>query len=162
MRFTIPAAAMIALASLGACAHRAEPTAPPATQTVGEDQLAADPGNAFPASVGDRVYFETDRHALSSEARQTLERQARWLQTHRSARVLVGGNCDERGTREYNLALGARRASTARDYLVSLGVDASRIDTISYGKERPIDMRPSEAGWAVNRNAHTQIINARF
>jgi peptidoglycan-associated lipoprotein len=158
MRSAVPAAAIIALVGLTACAHRGEPAAAPAAQSLDQDQRAADSMAAFPASVGDRVYFETDRHDLSPEARQTLEGQARWLQNHRSVRILVGGNCDERGTREYNLALGARRASAVRDYLVSLGVDAARIDTVSYGKERPIDQRPSEAGWAVNRNAHSQIL----
>jgi peptidoglycan-associated lipoprotein len=73
--------------------------------------------------------------------------------------VLLAGNCDERGTREYNLALGARRAAAARDYLVSLGVDAGRVETVSYGKERPLDPRSNEQAWAVNRNAHSQIVS---
>jgi peptidoglycan-associated lipoprotein len=72
---------------------------------------------------------------------------------------LVAGNCDERGTREYNLALGARRAAAARDYLVSLGVNANRVETVSYGKERPLDPRANEEAWSVNRNGHTQIVS---
>jgi peptidoglycan-associated lipoprotein len=72
---------------------------------------------------------------------------------------LVAGNCDERGTREYNLALGSRRAAAAKDYLVGLGVDASRVETVSYGKERPLDPRQNEEAWSVNRNSHTQIVS---
>lgn len=110
------------------------------------------------AALGDRVFFETDQFSLTAEAQQVLARQAAWLTANPGIRVLLAGNCDERGTREYNLALGARRASAARDYLISLGVAASRIETVSYGKERPIDDRPNPEGWAVNRNAHTSPV----
>lgn len=113
----------------------------------------------FRVSVGDRIFYATDRSDLSQEARTTLERQAAWLRRYPNVRILVAGNCDERGTREYNLALGARRANSARDYLVSLGVAANRIETVSYGKERPLDPRSTEEAWAVNRNAHTQIVS---
>jgi len=88
-----------------------------------------------------------------------LSRQASWLNRYPNTRILIDGNADERGTREYNLALGARRASAARDYLVNLGVSPSRISTISYGKERPIDGRSNEEAWAKNRNAHTGIVS---
>jgi peptidoglycan-associated lipoprotein len=81
------------------------------------------------------------------------------MRQYPNVRVLVAGNCDERGTREYNLALGARRAAAARDYLVSLGVDGGRVETVSYGKERPLDARANEEAWSVNRNAHTQIVS---
>jgi peptidoglycan-associated lipoprotein len=104
------------------------------------------------------VFFDYDSFALSPQARTTLERQAAWLQRYPSVTVLIAGNCDERGTREYNFALGARRASAAKDYLVSLGVSASRLETVSYGKERPMDPRSSEEAFSVNRNSHTQIV----
>ena len=89
----------------------------------------------------------------------TLSEQAAWLQSYSDVKVQIAGNCDERGTREYNLALGARRANAVKDYLVGLGVDPSRITTISYGKERPIDPRSNEEAWALNRNAHTVIVS---
>jgi peptidoglycan-associated lipoprotein len=113
----------------------------------------------FRVTVGDRVFFGLDRSDLTPEARAELERQAQWLQRYQSVQVLVAGNCDERGTREYNLALGARRAAAARDYLVSLGVSSGRIQTVSYGKERPLDARSNEEAWSVNRNSHTQIVS---
>ena len=110
-------------------------------------------------SLGDRVFFLTDSYVLTPEAREILGRQARYLMANPKLKVVIAGNCDERGTREYNLALGARRANSARDYLVSLGVNSSQLQTVSYGKERPIDTRPSNDGWAVNRNAHTSNLN---
>lgn len=111
------------------------------------------------AEAGERVFFETDRFDLTDEARSILTRQAAWIRANPGKRVLVAGNCDERGTREYNLALGARRASAARDFLIGLGVNPERIETVSYGKERPIDDRPNPEGWAVNRNAHTMLLD---
>lgn len=111
------------------------------------------------AEAGDRIYFLTDRFDLTDEARTILTRQAAWIKGNPGKRVIVAGNCDERGTREYNLALGARRASAARDFLISLGVSADRIETVSYGKERPIDDRPNPEGWAVNRNAQTVLLD---
>ncbi len=108
-------------------------------------------------NAGHRVFFGYDQYSLTSQAQATLARQAEWLKKHPSTRVLVAGNCDERGTREYNLALGARRAAAARAYLVSLGVDGSRITTVSYGKERRLDPRSTSDAWALNRNATTTI-----
>jgi peptidoglycan-associated lipoprotein len=105
------------------------------------------------------VFFGYDRFDLTPEARGVLERQATWLRQYPNVRILVAGNCDERGTREYNLALGARRAAAARDYLVSLGVATTRVETVSYGKERPLDPRAQEEAWSVNRNAYTQIVS---
>jgi len=123
-------------------------------------QYAANPyAGQVLATVGDRVFFATDSYSLSEEARGTLSRQVAWLNGNPNARLLVAGNCDERGTREYNLALGARRANAVKDFLVSLGVNENRIETVSYGKERPIDDRPNESGWAINRNSHSMPIN---
>ncbi len=112
----------------------------------------------FKVNVGDRVYFNLDQYRLDADDQEILQRQAAWLQNYPNVRILVAGNADERGTREYNLALGERRASVVRDYLVNLGVSPSRIDTVSYGKERPIDPASNEAAWALNRNAFTQIM----
>jgi peptidoglycan-associated lipoprotein len=112
----------------------------------------------FTNAVGDRVYFALDSYGLDSDARATLERQARWLMARPNVRAIVAGHADERGTREYNLALGSRRAAAARDFLVARGVPANRIDTVSYGKERPVDNRATEEGWARNRNAHTGLL----
>lgn len=109
--------------------------------------------------VGHRVFFGYDQYNLMPDAQATLRRQATFLMMpdNMDIRVRIAGNADERGTREYNLALGQRRADAAKAYLVSLGVDASRVSTISYGKERPIDPRSTPEAWAKNRNATTTI-----
>lgn len=108
-------------------------------------------------NVGDRVFFAFDKSNLSAEARATLDRQAAWLAKYPQVQVQIAGNTDERGTEEYNLALGQRRANAARDYLVAKGVAASRITTISYGKSRPVALGSNEQAWAQNRNAITSV-----
>jgi peptidoglycan-associated lipoprotein len=108
-------------------------------------------------SAGDRIFFETDRNSLTTQATATLDRQVSWLQQYPQVNVWVAGNCDERGTEEYNLALGQRRANTDRDYLVAHAINTGRIETISYGKSRPIDASSTAAGWAQNRNAITSV-----
>jgi peptidoglycan-associated lipoprotein len=110
-------------------------------------------------AIGDRVFYDYDKSDLKPEARRQIERWAAFLKTNANATITIEGHCDERGTREYNLALGARRAAAARDYLVSLGVNANRVETVSYGKERPLDPRANEEAWSVNRNGHTQIVS---
>lgn len=107
--------------------------------------------------IGDRIYFPTDSFSLTPLAREVLAKQAHFLMARPNLKVVIAGNCDERGTREYNIALGARRANAVKDYLISLGVNPSQLSTVSYGKERPLDARPSLDGWAVNRNAQTKI-----
>jgi peptidoglycan-associated lipoprotein len=111
----------------------------------------------FLASAQERVFFDTDMYNLTPEARATLDRQAAWLKRYPSVTVLIAGSADERGTREYNLALGARRAQSVKDYLVQLGVTPNRVEAISYGKERPFDPRNTPEAWALNRNAQTQL-----
>ncbi|MEQ5774646.1 MULTISPECIES: peptidoglycan-associated lipoprotein Pal [unclassified Thalassospira] len=111
----------------------------------------------FAVNVGDRVFFDYDQYDLSAEARRTLELQAAWLKKYPQYTVLVEGHADERGTREYNLALGERRANSSKDYLIALGVEPSRIETISYGKERPVALGHDEASWAKNRRAVTVV-----
>ncbi|MCL2468613.1 MAG: peptidoglycan-associated lipoprotein Pal [Alphaproteobacteria bacterium] len=109
-------------------------------------------------NVGDRVFFGFDRYDLSAEARATLDRQAAWLNKYPSVNVTVEGHTDERGTREYNLALGERRATAARNYLVAAGVDGGRLRTVSYGKEVPAVPGSNEAAWAQNRRAVSVIV----
>jgi peptidoglycan-associated lipoprotein len=111
----------------------------------------------FVVTVGDRVFFGFDQSDLSTDAQSTLDRQAVWLQKYPSARISVEGHCDERGTREYNLALGERRASAVRDYLVARGIDSNRVDTISYGKERPVAVGANEESRAQNRRGVTVV-----
>ena len=109
------------------------------------------------ASAGDRVFFAFDRADISPEARQILARQADWLRRYPNVTVTIEGHCDERGTREYNLALGERRAQAAKNVLVASGISASRISTISYGKERPAVVGSSEEAYAQNRRAVTVV-----
>ncbi len=111
----------------------------------------------FVANVGDRVFFGTDSSAIGGEAQATLQRQAAWLKEYSNVDVIVEGHCDERGTREYNLALGERRANAARNYLVRLGVNASRITTVSYGKERPAVIGSGDGAWSQNRRGVTVL-----
>ena len=129
-------------------------------------EVAPQPNLPIPGSIDDfayqsggepRVFFGYDQYDLSPEARDVLRRQANWMNIYTDATAVVEGHADERGTREYNLALGARRADSVKAFLVSQGVAPSRLRTISYGKERPVDGRPSEAGWARNRNGYTNL-----
>jgi peptidoglycan-associated lipoprotein len=108
-------------------------------------------------NVGDRVFFDTDQSGVNPEGRKTLERQAQWLKRYPNLTITIEGHCDERGLREYNLALGDRRATAAKDMLVAMGIDTNRIKTISYGKERPAVVGSDEAAWAQNRRAVTVV-----
>jgi peptidoglycan-associated lipoprotein len=125
---------------------------------------AAGTGQARPGSeedlvqsVGDRIYFDTDQSTLNDQARATLDKQVDWLQRYSQVRIWVAGNCDERGTEEYNLALGQRRANADREYLMAHGIASTRIETISYGKDRPVDPGNGEEAWVKNRNAITSV-----
>jgi peptidoglycan-associated lipoprotein len=109
------------------------------------------------ANVGDRVFFDLDRYNVRPDARATLDRQAGWLKRYPQVSVVIEGHADERGTREYNLALGERRANSVRDYLVSQGVPASRVRVVSYGKERPVALGSNEAAWSQNRRGMTVV-----
>jgi peptidoglycan-associated lipoprotein len=113
----------------------------------------------FAVDVGDRVLFDTDSYALTSAGTATLEKQVAWLKRNGQWRVVIEGHADERGTREYNLALGDRRATTVRNYLVNQGIPAQRITTLSYGKERPTAVGSNEAAWAQNRRGVTVLQN---
>ena len=147
-------AAVLAVAlSMGACANK----------NVGTDAMAsaATPGSQqdFVVNVGDRVFFESDQTDLSPQAIATLEKQAQWLQTYNRYTFTIEGHADERGTREYNIALGARRAQSVRSFLTSRGIDQSRMRTISYGKERPVAVCNDISCWSQNRRAVT-VLNA--
>ena len=134
-------------------------TAPGAGAGVGQNRSGVTPGTQedLVANVGDRIFFDTNGYAVSPEGQATLQRQAQWLKTYPNVRVTIEGHADERGTREYNLALGERRANSVKDYLVNLGVDSSRITTISYGKERPVALCSDESCWSQNRRAVTVV-----
>ena len=145
-------AAALAIALLmGACAKN--------SLTDGAMASAATPGSQqdFVVNVGNRVFFESDQTDLSPQAIATLEKQAQWLQTYNRNTFTVEGHADERGTREYNIALGAHRAQTVRDYLASRGIDPSRMRTISYGKERPVAVCNDISCWSQNRRAVTVL-----
>jgi peptidoglycan-associated lipoprotein len=122
----------------------------------------ATPGSAqdFQVNVGDRVFFETDSSALSGQAIATLDRQVQWLSQYASYTFTIEGHADERGTREYNLALGARRAAVVRDYMLSRGIAAPRMRTVSYGKERPVAVCNDISCWSQNRRAVTVLDGA--
>ena len=130
-----------------------------AKQQVEQSGASAAPGSQqdFVVNVGDRVFFETDSSELTEQARATLDKQAQWLSNYNRYSFTIEGHADERGTREYNIALGARRAQTVREYLVSRGVAASRMRTISYGKERPVAVCDDISCWSQNRRAVTVL-----
>lgn len=156
-------AAVIAAVALVAAACSSTPeesTVQTTTQPVATAPAGPVPGTQqdLVVNVGDRVFFDTDQATLRPDARATLQRQAAWLNQHPQVRVVIEGHADERGTREYNLALGARRANAVKDYLVSLGVAPNRIETISYGKERPVALCSNESCWSQNRRAVTVVV----
>ena len=148
-------AAVFAVAlSMGACANKN-------LAANGAMGTAATPGSQqdFVVNVGDRVFFESDQTELSPQATATLDKQVQWLQSYNRYSFTIEGHADERGTREYNIALGARRAQSVRSYFVSHGIDASRMRTISYGKERPVAVCNDISCWSQNRRAVT-VLNA--
>jgi len=145
------AAVILGMLAVAGCAKQADQS--------GALASAATPGSQqdFVVNVGDRVFFETDSSELTDQARATLDKQAQWLNNYNRYAFTVEGHADERGTREYNIALGARRAETVRQYLVSRGVSAQRMRTISYGKERPVALCNDISCWSQNRRAVTVL-----
>lgn len=178
-RLMMPTASIALILGAAACASTpppapepepvvvAEPEPEPEVVVVVDDVLppVVDTGPVrgstadFQVNVGDRVFFDLDQYRLGTDAQDVLKRQAAWLSSYPNVNIMVAGNCDERGTREYNLALGERRASIVKTYLVDLGVDPARIQTVSYGKERPLAIGINEAAWQQNRNGFTQIVS---
>ncbi len=155
--------------AISACGKKAPAQLPPepgpATTTSGMDQSGGAPIAGSQADFvakmmgSDTIHFALDKYDVAPEEQQALSRQAQWLMQYPSKRATIEGHADERGTREYNLALGERRANSAKNYLISLGVDPSRLNTVSYGKERPIALGSDEQSWAQNRRAVTVTID---
>jgi len=154
------AAALCAALLLSACAK--QPGSEPGGLGIGVGASSAAPGTAqdFVVNVGDRVFFDTDSAELGADSRRTLDLQAQWLRQYPQYSFTVEGHADERGTREYNIALGARRANAVHDYLMARGVSANRMNTISYGKERPVAVCNDISCWSQNRRAVTVLNNA--
>jgi peptidoglycan-associated lipoprotein len=173
LRLALIAATALALAS---CAHKPKPAfpvqQPPPPPQAGPSRPSPAPAPApvsqaplpgserdFVINVGDRVYFDFDKYNVRDDAAPILEAQSAWLKRYPAVQVRIEGNCDERGTREYNLALGARRANAVREFLLSHGVEAARISTVSYGKEKPIDPGSGDEADQHNRNGHTALVS---
>lgn len=156
-------------AALAACSAKAPPQLPPdpgsnvSTDTAQTPLQGPVPGSQadFVAQLmgQDSIYFDTDRYNIDGADMTALQAQAQWLAKYPAKRATIEGHCDERGTREYNLALGERRANAAKNYLVSVGIDASRLTTVSYGKERPLALGSDEESWAKNRRAVTVTVD---
>jgi peptidoglycan-associated lipoprotein len=164
----------LASAALGGCAHKPKelPPQPVNASTSTRDAQGMPYGSSQPAGpmpgsqadfmasvISDTIHFDTDKYGVDAESEGILRSQAQWLSRYMNKTVTIEGHCDERGTREYNLALGERRANAAKNYLVALGIDPGRITTVSYGKERPIALGSDEASWAKNRRAVTITVN---
>lgn len=166
MKRYLTSGVIMAALALGACTNPDRfGTGDPGAGGAGATNTGIVPGSAsdptsaafFQQSVGDRVLFEVDQSNLTTQGRATLDGQAAWLLTNTDYRAVIEGHADEQGTREYNLALGARRANAAQEYLISKGVPASRLKVVSYGKERPIEVCSNEACYAKNRRAVTVL-----
>src|ERR1700751_6140771 len=152
---------LLLLAACSSPPPEAPPAGPPGgpggAGGIGSRNIVPGSQQDLEASAGDRIFFSFDRSDISPEAREILTRQADWLRRYPNVTVTIEGHCDERGTREYNLALGERRAQAAKNVLVAAGIPAARISTISYGKERPIVVGSNEEAWAQNRVAITTV-----
>jgi peptidoglycan-associated lipoprotein len=156
LRFVIGFAAALLL---GACASDEGPATDSSASSTNGGAGAPPPGSIeeFQVNVGDRVFFDYDSYEIRPDAQNTLQQQGAWLQQYGQYTVTIEGHCDERGTREYNLALGERRANSVRNYLIALGIDGNRIQTISYGKERPEVGGSDESAWTQNRRGVTVL-----
>ena len=167
--FRLTALALVACMALSACASKPPENLPPepgpavSTNTPAPMLRGQLPGSQadFQASMmgQDVIHFALDKYNIDTNAIAALQTQAQWLMRYPAKRATLEGHCDERGTRDYNLALGERRATAAKNYLVSLGIDASRLNTVSYGKERPVALESTEAAFARNRRAVTVTID---
>ncbi len=149
-------AVLVAASLLAACSSTKEEAPTVVTQP---SVSSIKPGSAedFRVNVGDTVLFDVDQHSVRADAQAVLQKQAAWLKQYPAVRLMVEGHCDERGTREYNLALGDRRAYAVKEFLVSLGVDAARLQTKSYGKERPACSESDDSCWQQNRRGYSVI-----
>jgi peptidoglycan-associated lipoprotein len=158
------ALALVALMAMAGCGGKKATTAPPPTEPATSEttpppvetpaEAPATPSEDLSQAQMSDAFFDFDSYALSSEAKGTLEQNANVLKRITAGNITIEGHCDERGTKAYNLALGEKRANAAKEYLVALGVSGSRINTVSYGKERPFDDGHDDSAWAKNRRAH--------
>ena len=168
MKLSRPLLIAVSVLALAACGKKAPKDLPPppadtsaqtGTGTTTPSGPAKGSQEDFVASVSsDRILFDTDQYDVDAQDQQTLQSQAAWLQQNPNVRVTIEGHADERGTRDYNIALGDRRANAAKNYLASLGIDPSRLNTVSYGKERPAALGSDESAWAQNRRAVTVTV----
>ncbi|MEJ7932892.1 peptidoglycan-associated lipoprotein Pal [Sphingobium sp. AN558] len=167
MKISRPILMAAAIIALAACAKKPPAELPPAPgdSSAGSSSSGGPRGPVkgsqedFVASVSsDRIFFDTDQYDVDAQDQSTLQSQAGWLRQNPAVRVTIEGHADERGTRDYNIALGERRANAAKNYLASLGIDSSRISTVSYGKERPAALGSDPAAWAQNRRAVTVTV----
>ena len=158
LRYSLRNILLIIMAAfiLSACAAKTTKKIETQTTQITGDTYSGDETVKYLATgVPDRVFFATNKSVLTTASRDTLRKQAAWLRENKSINVTVEGHCDERGTREYNLALGERRANAAKDYLMTYGISGNRIATISYGKERPVNSGSSPLAWSQNRRSVT-------
>ena len=167
-KYAIVAGTAAAALALSACAKKPPETLPPTPQPTATPAPAPAPAAPVPGTQAhftqmmsgrDTIYFDTDRYNIDSQDQVALQSQAQYMSQYPGIRATIEGHADERGTREYNLALGERRANAAKNYLVSLGVPAAQLTTVSYGKERPRAVGSNESAWAQNRRAVTVILN---
>ncbi|MGE4322324.1 MAG: peptidoglycan-associated lipoprotein Pal [Sphingobium sp.] len=166
MTISRPVLMATAIIALAACSKKPPAELPPAPGGVAPPAASTGPAGPvrgsqedFIASVSsDRILFGLDQYDVDAEDQVILQSQAAWLQQNPNVRITIEGHCDERGTRDYNIALGERRANAAKNYLASLGIDSSRISTVSYGKERPAALGSDEGSWAQNRRAVTVTV----
>lgn len=160
MKF-LPAIAIVAAIAVAGCSSdEPAPTATTGGPVPGATGPAPNTVEYFNQVVGDRVFFATDRFNLDPTAQATLQRQAQWLQANPGMVVTIEGHADERGTRQYNLALGARRANSVRRYLIAQGVDANRLRAVTFGKERPVALGSNESAWSQNRRGVSVVAGA--
>ena len=147
---------LVAASLLAACSSTKE-EAPAPVVTAPTSSIKPGTADDFRVNVGDTVFFDTDAHSVRADAQTVLQKQAAWLKQYPQVKLMLEGHCDERGTREYNLALGDRRAYAVKEFLVSLGVDAARLQTKSYGKERPVCSESDDSCWQQNRRGFSVI-----
>jgi peptidoglycan-associated lipoprotein len=147
--------ALVAASLLAACATKEEAPAPVAQ--VPTSSIVPGSAEDFRVNVGDTVFFDLDQYSVRADAQAVLQKQAAWLKQYPSVKLMIEGHCDERGTREYNLALGDRRAYAVKEFLTSMGVDAARLQTKSYGKERPVCSDSDDSCWQQNRRGYSVI-----
>jgi peptidoglycan-associated lipoprotein len=169
MKYVVATVTVAGALALAGCAKKApEELPPPPVATTPTQPPAQQPQGPAPGTQAhfaqamngrDTIYFDLDRYNIDSADQAALQSQAQYMARYPNVRATIEGHCDERGTREYNLALGERRANAAKNYLVSLGVSADRLSTVSYGKERPVALGSNEQAWARNRRAVTIVLN---